>query len=896
MNPQPGHHQAHLRPGPLGRLRMPRPYRVCDGLTEGLLYGALLFGPWAFGTTQDWAIWTLTVVGVVLGLLLAAKRMIRWRTGYSPVRWGEGLNAMAAGPSSAGPASPPPQDPSGRGAIASVQGSQTATLRRGNSLPAGRFLTFALAALTGLVLVWCLVSVVNARASYDPERRAFTYFECLRWLPHSYDRASSWFMFWQVLGWAGLFWALRDWLLGLSAGERQGASEGPGEGRFGAGMRLPVRVKRLLWLLCVQGAVLALVAMLNRLDGSNKILWLIQARRPGGFHFGPYAYRGNASQYLNLLWPVCLGFWWALRQEAKRSHPGGRRAGSGAHSLLLPCAVLMAAGPVMSASRGGLLIALLLAGVTTLTLMLGGTVRSVGWRAAVAVLLVGTVGLGLYLGWDRVVARLSTAAVAVPTGVDLGTNDFAVRVVFRPERSPTNGLQALVGLSETDQGTSWRPHGFEVVIAPNENLHHMRFDATGQRYALQVIGNFMKRFGSNEVDLVFLKTATPRAYVNGSPAALSVSPKGSEGEWAEPVGTTYFWVGGRHPQDASRVSPILGAALYNHARFVTNESGLVLPPLSETPSGSGRTLFSADFRFSPDGFAGAEAGLLLTNEMVDVVTEAGVLRAQRNGEPGGWRLTKSDLATTNPFPVEVRVTLQVENPSAQECTLGIGFGDRAPALRTMAARTNTSVSAVFEGLSEEELARLSLTVVDPTGQARRDLGTHFGLGLRQVRVDQLGAVVALDFADEPLTSRLNVDQSGREVIYAAARRIADDFPWFGSGPGTFMTMAELYRDEVTGKWPAYVHDDWLECRVTFGWIGFGLVAGLLVLAILGPWMGQGMAVPGVLLAQVYAAMAGCLLHAKFDFPFQVHSVVVLFLVWCALCLTSRRSGGHVRGR
>ena len=31
--------------------------------------------------------------------------------------------------------------------------------------------------------------------------------------------------------------------------------------------------------------------------------------------FGPYAYRANASQYFNLLWPVCLGFWWTLNRS-----------------------------------------------------------------------------------------------------------------------------------------------------------------------------------------------------------------------------------------------------------------------------------------------------------------------------------------------------------------------------------------------------------------------------------------------------------------------------------------------------------------------------------------------------------------------------------------------------
>ena len=33
---------------------------------------------------------------------------------------------------------------------------------------------------------------------------------------------------------------------------------------------------------------------------------------------------------------------------------------------------------------------------------------------------------------------------------------------------------------------------------------------------------------------------------------------------------------------------------------------------------------------------------------------------------------------------------------------------------------------------------------------------------------------------------------------------------------------------------------------------------------------------------IWLAVAGCLVHARFDFPFQVHSVVFLFLVLAAV--------------
>src|SRR3989442_5721227 len=78
--------------------------------------------------------------------------------------------------------------------------------------------------------------------------------------------------------------------------------------------------------------------------------------RSGELQFGPYAYRSNAAQYLNLLWPVCLGFWWTLRQAHERPGRAGPRVGGGPHVLLLPCAVLMAAAPIIATSRDGAIV------------------------------------------------------------------------------------------------------------------------------------------------------------------------------------------------------------------------------------------------------------------------------------------------------------------------------------------------------------------------------------------------------------------------------------------------------------------------------------------------------------------------------------------------------------
>jgi len=62
-------------------------YRVCEDITEALVYLMVVFSPWAFGTTQPWSIWTMNVAGYSLGALLIAKLAIRQVKGYRPPRW-----------------------------------------------------------------------------------------------------------------------------------------------------------------------------------------------------------------------------------------------------------------------------------------------------------------------------------------------------------------------------------------------------------------------------------------------------------------------------------------------------------------------------------------------------------------------------------------------------------------------------------------------------------------------------------------------------------------------------------------------------------------------------------------------------------------------------------------
>jgi hypothetical protein len=468
--------------------------------------------------------------------MLALKLAIRRLTGYRPPRWEEGEGSG---------------DPKSEVRSQESEVSDPRPEVRSRRLLTAARLTATLAGLTVAILGYCLVCALNARATYDPETLSFAYHErYIRWLPHSFDSSRTWFTFWSYLGLACSFWAVRDWLLGKAAVEERAEFRSNGPGGEAQAEFFPARLRRLFWLLAINGGLLGLEGIIQRLEGSGKLLFLVRPHihKTAATQFGPYAYYANASQYFNLLWPVCLGFWWMLHRSR-----GFQRYG---HHLVLVCCAIMAACPVISTSRGGTLV---------------------------------TVGL---------------LALATP-----------------------------------------------FLLASH-----------------------------------FLFTA--------------------------------------HRQPDRR------------ARMIT--SGVL-------------ALF----------FAGS---------------------------------------------------------------LALGFSIGWKAL-------------------------------------------------------------------EPRMATFQEGRQNRETLYDAFRPMAADYPVFGTGPGTWESVSQLYRTSMAAEWPAQLHNDWLETRITFGWVGSAMIALAFVTVVL-RWFAHGGIHGGRrFVFLMWLALAGCLVHARFDFPFQIHSILFLFLVLCAtlFCLSRRPS-------
>jgi hypothetical protein len=145
---------------------------------------------------------------------------------------------------------------------------------------------------------------------------------------------------------------------------------------------------------------------------------------------------------------------------------------------------------------------------------------------------------------------------------------------------------------------------------------------------------------------------------------------------------------------------------------------------------------------------------------------------------------------------------------------------------------------------------------------------------------------------ESLLPSLRVLFSNRFIdaqeVHNNAAQIAADYPLLGIGPGAFRALYFLYRSDPSDPWLVFLHDDWLETRLEFGWAGSIIIVSLLAVVIARWFTPTGLVIPWEITALLWISLGGCLVHAKFDFPLQIYSILQGFLVICAMLSIAAR--------
>lgn len=693
-----------------GWTRTPPIFDKLDGLTEILIYISIVFSPWAFGTTQSWSISTMNYLSYGLGILLFAKWCIRIKFKYVPHRWG-----FSDSPKS---------------------------IRTRVS----KILTVTLAVLTGLILLFCLISAVNSRATFNPAEDLFIYNDnYIASLPHSYDGERTWNAFFSTLALACFFWSLRDWVLGKTRNERHDFMDQLESGdkqksdRFRPRpLLIPDRFRRLMWVIAGNTFILALVSIVQRLDGGNKLLWLVEpiyGNKTNEAQFGPYAYRSNAAQYLNLAWPVCLGFWWASSRAFVENFKRSSRVGQGSHVVLLPMAVIIAVAPLVATSRGGVLISLA-SSVAALILFVAFAQRTSNKiKAGIIVLFSCIIGLGFWLGWEPLQKRLFASNSKFSTQAkEVYSTELTVKTVVDvpPADKPEyRWLPSLTPIQTIFAG----PHSILARIHSNGSLQVYMYGRTPSDYVMKTVPDFVAKYSDQKVTLQYVKSDDLEIYANETLQESTESMVGNAPSWSDKCGVIYLWNG----LGASSK----GAGGYIHETEIYNKA-----------------------------------------------------------------MTPSDI-------------------------------------------------------------ELAAALATPT--------------------DESGLIYQGDFTGSGFFDTLSNSSSGRDEIYTVCDKMLEDFPLFGTGPGSFGFVNALYHESSYQHWHAYAHDDYREMLATYGYVGSAIVVLMVVVVLLHWLIGAGITQYFPFAALVMISIFGLLAHARYDFPFQVYSVIHMFVLnTCILSCIARR--------
>ena len=130
--------------------------------------------------------------------------------------------------------------------------------------------------------------------------------------------------------------------------------------------------------------------------------------------------------------------------------------------------------------------------------------------------------------------------------------------------------------------------------------------------------------------------------------------------------------------------------------------------------------------------------------------------------------------------------------------------------------------------------------------------------------------------------------STRGLAWTAGLRLAEDYPWTGSGFGALGDVLPAYLPRGESGYWSQLHNDYLELYVAGGAVAAVLVAWLTVTFGWRVWrVARSEAVSGRLLAMLgpILGLVALAVHESVDFNLQVPANALLFVVMAAMCVS-----------
>jgi O-antigen ligase len=174
-----------------------------------------------------------------------------------------------------------------------------------------------------------------------------------------------------------------------------------------------------------------------------------------------------------------------------------------------------------------------------------------------------------------------------------------------------------------------------------------------------------------------------------------------------------------------------------------------------------------------------------------------------------------------------------------------------------------------------------------------------------VAIDLL--VVGTYFGAERVVQRVaasSTETEDRDEVAGYAWDMWKDFPVFGSGLGSFVTVFPRYSGEATLGTYTHAHNDYAEFAAETGVIGLALLGLMVLLSLVAALRAQHLRRDPLMRGLSFGAMmsiVALMMHSAVDFNLQIPAnaltfMLVLAFAWVARLHESNGSNGNTPGK
>jgi hypothetical protein len=224
------------------------------------------------------------------------------------------------------------------------------------------------------------------------------------------------------------------------------------------GCKRPKSMRSLMWLLAVNGAVFAIIGVIQAMTDAQKVLWLFDRPVAGKGFWGMLANQNHAAAFMNLSLAAALALFIYYTGRHARDFAKG-----GVYLMLIPLSVLIVVGVLQAMSRAGIVVAaiIVLVFIGVLSKRLVKVLRQDGNKT-------------LVIASASIMALIiATVAIATRNAVNMDKLNHEVRSMFAVADDPEHDARffinkASIALFEKHPAYGWGAGCYRYFISSEQ--------------------------------------------------------------------------------------------------------------------------------------------------------------------------------------------------------------------------------------------------------------------------------------------------------------------------------------------------------------------------------------------------------------------------------------------